>query len=77
MEIDKRKCSTGRANFVDEIKLQIVGDAYNLSTAALPGAACQYHVSFIVTEKSHPRNQPQVYENSECLVCDARRNACK
>jgi len=57
--------------------LQIAGDAYNLSAAALLGAACQYHVSFIVTEKSHPRSLPQVYENAECLVYDARRNTCK
>jgi hypothetical protein len=57
---------------------QIAGQAYhNLSTAALLKAACQYQVSFIVVEKGHPRELPQVYENLEYVVYDLQGKDCK
>jgi hypothetical protein len=57
---------------------KITGDAYNnLSTAALLSAACQYHATFIVTEKGHAHDLPQIYENSEYMIYDVRGNVCK
>jgi hypothetical protein len=56
----------------------IAGEAYNnLSTAALVSAACQYHASYIVAEKGHTHDLPQVYENSEYRVYDMTGLPCK
>jgi hypothetical protein len=63
-------------NFIEN--RQITAQAYNnLSTEALLSAACQYQVSYIVTEKAYPRGLPQVYENMDYLVYDVRQVPCK
>jgi hypothetical protein len=56
---------------------QIAGQIYNnLSTPAFLAAACQYHATYLVMEKAHPRDLPLVYENAEYLIYDLRSIPC-
>ena len=50
---------------------------YTLDTDALLKAACRMDAQYIVVEKPHLHDLPEVYENTEYVIYDVEGKACK